>query len=169
MMPVIRITDATWDRLKRWAEPLEDSPEDAVRKVLEAAEEHLKYGQPQLKKQENRLNENSPRKSSRLRKGLKTPQQAYRRPILEAIYELGGRGTVDSVLKRVEEKMRGLLGEFDYEGTPLGGYIRWQNTAEWERFALVKEGLLKADSPRGIWELSDKGLAEIKKGIQEGR
>jgi len=41
-MPVIRITDTTWDRLKRWAVPLEDSPEDAVRKVLDAAEEHLK-------------------------------------------------------------------------------------------------------------------------------
>ena len=41
-MPVIRITDATWDRLKRWAIPLEDSPDDAIRKVLEAAEEHLR-------------------------------------------------------------------------------------------------------------------------------
>jgi len=165
MMPVIRITDATWDRLKRWAEPLEDSPEDAVRKVLAAAEEHLKCGQPRLAKQENRINENSPRKTSRLRKGLKTPQQAYRRPILEAIYELGGGGTVDSVLKRVGEKMKGLLGEFDYEGTPSGGYIRWQNTAEWERFNLVKDGLLKADSPRGIWELSDKGVEEIKRAV----
>ena len=42
-MPVIRITDSTWSRLQRWAVPLEDTPEDAVRKVLDAAEEHLKY------------------------------------------------------------------------------------------------------------------------------
>jgi hypothetical protein len=27
-MPVIRIDDATFDRLKRWAEPLEDTPAD---------------------------------------------------------------------------------------------------------------------------------------------
>ena len=44
-MPVIRITDATWDRLKRWAVPLDDSPDDAIRKVLNAAEEHLKCSQ----------------------------------------------------------------------------------------------------------------------------
>jgi len=50
-MPVIRITDATWGRLKRWAVPLDDSPDDAVRKVLDAAEEHLKC--PQTEKQIN--------------------------------------------------------------------------------------------------------------------
>jgi hypothetical protein len=44
-MPVIRITDATWDRLKRWAVPLDDTPDDAVRKVLDVAEEHLRYPQ----------------------------------------------------------------------------------------------------------------------------
>ena len=27
---------------------------------------------------------------------------------------------------------------------------------------MVKEGLLKADSPRGVWEISDKGRAALK-------
>jgi hypothetical protein len=163
MMPVIRITDATWDRLKRWAEPLEDSPEDAARKVLEAAEEKLKCSQPWLPKQKNKVIEKSPPKSSRLRKGMKTPQQAYRSPILEAIYELGGKGSMDSVLKHVEEKMRNLLGDVDYQNLASGGDIRWRNTAQWERLVLVKDGLLKDDSPQGIWELSDKGIEEIGK------
>lgn len=44
-MPVIRITETTWDRLKRWAIPLDDTPDDALRKVLEAAEEHLRCPQ----------------------------------------------------------------------------------------------------------------------------
>jgi hypothetical protein len=39
-MPVIRVSDATWARLKKWAEPLEDSPDDAIGRVLDLAERH---------------------------------------------------------------------------------------------------------------------------------
>ena len=34
-MPVIRISDATWGRLKEWAEPFVDSPDDVIRKLLD--------------------------------------------------------------------------------------------------------------------------------------
>lgn len=37
-MPVIRISNETMQRLKTWAEPLKDSAESTVRKVLDAAE-----------------------------------------------------------------------------------------------------------------------------------
>ncbi|MBA7602975.1 hypothetical protein ES703_10072 [subsurface metagenome] len=158
-MPVIRITDATWDRLKRWAIPLEDSPEDAVRKVLAAAEEHLKCHQ--ITGRKHRVETLTPPKGKKLRKGLKTPQQAYRRPILEALYELGGSASVDNVLEVVEKKMKSLLTAVDYEKLPSSADIRWRNTAQWERFILVKEGLLKPESPQGVWELSDKGVQEV--------
>ena len=39
-MPVIRIKPETYDRLKHWAIPLEDTPNDAIERVLDAAEEH---------------------------------------------------------------------------------------------------------------------------------
>ena len=161
-MPVIRITDATWDRLKRWAIPLEDSPEDAVRKVLEAAEEHLKCRQTTSRS--HRAETPTPPKGKKLQKGQKTPQQAYRRPILEALHELGGSASVVDVLRLVEGKMKPLLIEVDYQKLPSGVDIRWRNTAMWERFNLVKEGLLKSESPDGIWELSDKGAEDIGKG-----
>jgi restriction system protein len=35
--------------------------------------------------------------------------------------------------------------------------IRWKNRVMWRRYVLVKQGLLKADSPRGIWELTKEG------------
>ena len=159
-MPVIRITDATWDRLKRWAIPLEDSPEDALRKVLEAAEEHLKCRQTAGGGHRHRSITVLKRK--KLRKGLKTPQQAYRQPILEALSELGGSAYVGDVLQMVEKKMKPVLNEIDYQKLPSGVDIRWHNTAMWERFKLVKEGLLKSESPNGIWELSDKGLQELR-------
>ena len=161
-MPVIRITDATWDRLKRWAIPLEDSPEDAVRKVLDVAEENLKYRQATGRGQ--RTETTTPQKGKKLRKGLKTPEQAYRRPILEALYELGGSASVVDVLKAVEGKMKPLLIEVDYQKVPSGGDIRWRNTACFVRFKLVTDGLLKSGSPKGVWELSDKGVQELEKG-----
>lgn len=59
--------------------------------------------------------------------------------------------------------MRPLLNEFDYQKQSLGADTRWHNTAQWARFKLVKEGLLKSksDSPHGVWELSDKGTGEV--------
>ena len=39
---------------------------------------------------------------------------------------------------------------------------RWRNAAQWARNSMVNEGLLKNDSPHGIWEISDKGRAMLK-------
>lgn len=105
----------------------------------------------------------SPRKSrrthkGRLQRGLRTPEEAFRKPILEALVELGGRAPVEKVLERVESKMAGILNQYDRE--PLPSYphsVRWKNTAQWCRNTLVREGLMKSDSPRGIWEISDAG------------
>lgn len=41
MVPVVRIGDVQWERLKRWAVPLEDTPDTALRRALDAAEAHL--------------------------------------------------------------------------------------------------------------------------------
>ena len=65
------------------------------------------------------------------------------------------------MLKAVERKMKPLLNEVDYQKLPSGVDIRWRNTAMWERFNLVKEGLLKSGSPDRIWELSDKGVQKV--------
>lgn len=168
-MPVIRITDVTWDRLKRWAVPLEDSPEDAVRKVLDAAEEHLKCSQT-TKDVENDHHKESLKdhktQLGKLAKGKRTPQKAYRRPILEALSELGGSAPAGDVLKLVEQQMKTTLIGVDYERLASGIDIRWHNAAMWERFDLVKDGLMKSGSPSGIWEISDDGkMALMKKDV----
>ena len=165
-MPVIRITDATWDRLKRWAVPLEDSPEDAVRKVLNAAEEHLKCSQSKLP---NSVIDKVPWKRDRrakLPRGLRTPQEAYRRPILEAVSELGGSAHVAEVLKVVEQKMKPLLSDVDYQMLPSGGSIRWENTANFARYNLVQEGLLAShsESGRGVWRITGQGRQWLEMG-----
>jgi len=98
------------------------------------------------------------RNLGRLEHGLRTPESEYYRPILQVLAEMGGSGQVAEVLDGVGEVMKPILREVDYE--PLasqGGAPRWRNAAQWARNSMVKEGLLKGDSPHGVWEISEKG------------
>jgi restriction system protein len=102
------------------------------------------------------------RNLGKLRKGVRTPESAYYRPILTVLARMGGSGKVADVLKQVEERMRPVLKDVDYE--PLASSPdnpRWRNAAQWARNSMIKEGLLKADSPRGVWELTDAGRRAI--------
>lgn len=97
-------------------------------------------------------------RAQRLQHGLKTPEEAYRQPILQALVEMGGTGETGAVLDRVFELMKSRLNEFDLAPMPSDERTpRWRNTAQWCRHTLCEEGLLKSDSPRGVWEISDKG------------
>jgi restriction endonuclease Mrr len=94
----------------------------------------------------------------RLKKGLRTPEEQFVIPILEAIIELGGKAEMRDVLELVHSKMKGILNSYDYEPLPSNPkQKRWENTAQWSRNTMVNEGLLAKDSPRGIWEITDKG------------
>jgi len=105
------------------------------------------------------------RKLGKLPRGWRTPEEAFRRPILEALIELGGRAPMGDVLHMVEEKMKGVLNPYDLQPLPSNPRtIRWQNTAQWCRHTLVREGLLKSDSPWGVWEISEQGRQALRKG-----
>lgn len=99
--------------------------------------------------------------TKRLERGLRTPQESYRRPILEALAELGGSATVGEVLDRVYEKVKDRLTEYDRQPLPSSGDVRWRNATMWCRCDMVKEGLLATESPRGIWEITQAGRAEL--------
>jgi hypothetical protein len=99
--------------------------------------------------------EKLPGQSGKSHGGKKTPNYTYRQPILAALDRLGGRASANDVLKIVEEMVRPVLNEFDLQRLPSGTDVRWHNAAQWVRLSLVKEGLLKSNSPHGIWELSD--------------
>lgn len=105
----------------------------------------------------------SRRRRDRLSRGLRMPEHAFRRPILEALVELGGRASVKDVLDLVGQKMEHKLNKHDYGRLPTGE-IRWRNTAKWCCYEMIREGLLKDDSPRGIWEISDKGRQALETG-----
>jgi restriction system protein len=140
-LPTIRIDNEVWNALKRRAEPFEDTPNTVLRRLL------------RLDKQQ--------RASKRLPTGERTPQSAYRIPILEVIEELGGSARANKVLAKVGRRMRASFRSSDQQRIS-SGLPRWKNAAMWERKAMVDDGLLSAESPRGIWELTLKGKESLR-------
>ena len=43
------------------------------------------------------------------------------------------------------------LNTYDLDTFADGKTIRWRNTAQWARNTLREEGLIRDDTPRGIW------------------
>jgi hypothetical protein len=110
-----------------------------------------------------------PSATDRLAKGLRTPETAFILPILRALEELGGAATMQAVLEKVGAAMKGQLKDVDFQ--PLKsdpGRPRWNNTAQWARNTMVETGLLKKNSPRGIWEITAAGRERLRKGGAEG-
>jgi hypothetical protein len=146
MMPVIRISEKTWERMKKYARPLEDSPDDVIGLALDALDER---GPPAP------LKEADP-KPKGARRGNKLPQKEFRVPLLETLRDLGGKSAVKIIRERIEPKIAARLSEADYAPVSSGD-PRWWNAVCWQRHDLVKDGLLKNDSERGVWELSERG------------
>ncbi len=133
--------------------------------ALEKFREKVKHLQNEWQTNFSSLSVKSTKKrkiKSKLKRGLRTPEDAFRIPILEALIELGDSAAMSEVLELVEKKMKDKLNEYDYQILPSNNTIRWKNTAQWCRNTMVQEGLLKSDSPRGIWEITEKGVEYLK-------
>jgi len=128
-------------------------PPDTV-EVPQFQQEQIHVGLP--KTRQNAL--------KRLPRGEGTSQLAYRQPILQALVEMGGSGHMSDVLTRVEQIMRSRLKQVDYQPLPSDGTLRWSKSAQFARNRMAREGLLKSDSPRGVWEISETGQQSITKG-----
>ena len=97
------------------------------------------------------------------KKGEITPHTAFYRAILESLVELGGSAKTKVVLDRVGEKMKDILKPLDYAVLPSDGKsIRWRNSAQWARNAMVNEDGRMTKTKSGIWEISEKGRKWLK-------
>ena len=96
-------------------------------------------------------------KGSRKRKekAPRTSQEVLREYLLTALRELGGSAKCSEVIDKMRDMLAGQLLPGDLMKRKTGEII-WENNAHWERNALVKEGILKKNSPRGIWELAEQ-------------
>lgn len=93
-------------------------------------------------------------KSNR-KSGKKTTSRAVlREHIIKSLHVLGGSAHITDVLDQMGKDLEGKLLPGDLEKRKTGDVV-WRNNSCWERFRMVTDGILKANSPKGIWELSE--------------
>lgn len=139
----LELTDPTFSRLQRLAVPLVDTIETVIVRLADYWDNG--HGKP------------VPPTGDELEEADQLPQKAFRVPLIEALYELGGRAKSHQVVDLVGRKVAPLLGPADRKLRP-DGKLKWENLVHWNRFNLVKEGLFKKDSGHDVWELSDEGI-----------
>ena len=110
----------------------------------------------------------SPPTTEDYERGTGTPQRFFRPLILKALAEMGGQGRANEVLERVFRMAEPYLTPEDRERL-RSGEVRWRRKANWERFVMVRDGLLRSDSPHGIWALSEAGWREANALLSRSR
>ena len=139
-MPVIRISEALFKEVQKYAEPLVDDFESTLWKLLRLGSSTTK----------------ARRRTSSVSRGEMTPVREFWRPTLEALVESGGRAERTEVHKAVEKKMTGRLKQSDLARN-RDGTIKWSKHLDYQRLAMVHEGLLQRNSARGVWEITENG------------
>ena len=158
-MPVIRISAKTLERLKEWAEPLTDTAESALVKVLDAAKHESSPAANQGTREPDR-------RATRPDRGDRLSLEELRQPLMETIYEMGGSVRAGALRPVLRERLSCRLAAADLK--PLSsGEERWWNAARWERHQLVEQGLLRSDSERGTWELSETGASLVETWLEQ--
>ncbi len=149
MQPMIEIDEDVLEMLKAKAEPLVDTPSTVLRRVL-GVEPDSDF----VANIERRVT------PTRAPYGSILPESEYEIPILRYLDEHDGRAPSRDVVRAVGEELGDRLTELDKQ--PLkAGDIRWENRAAFTRLRLVERGELKDDSPRGTWEISQKGRERL--------
>ncbi len=81
--------------------------------------------------------------------------------MLQALVEFGGTARRDAVVELVGKKMQGVLTPDDHELLPSGIEVRWKNRVAWQRENMKRRGLIRGNSPQGVWEITEAGRQEL--------
>lgn len=154
MMPTIRVDQDVFEGLQKLAEAFVDTPNTVIQKLL------VEKGviDDSIDKAV------STNKQNRAKRGNLTPQYVYEEWLLKTLWtKFNGKAQKSEVTKETIKAMEGILKEVDFERVTTGE-PRAENTIAWARNALKERGLISSDSPRGIWELTQKGIENASQG-----
>ncbi len=143
-MPTITVDSEVFAALQKKATPLVDTANDVLRRLLEL----------EIRVRSDQRSTSARVMTNTATVGGFTPQGEYRKPILQILVEIGGRGRTGDILDRLPSKM--LLTKGDHEDTS-SGKIRYRHHGEWERLKMRQEGLISSASRHGIWEITEEG------------
>lgn len=168
----IEIDDDVFAALQGHAEPLVDTPNDVLRRLLSLDDE--RDGQAR-QRQSTRASEGSgshpaqigstvgpERERARRGAGELLPLEQYCGPILQALAEAGGELRSREIPAKVAPYVESLLYDADRE---LNGEGRpaWHGRIGWAGTLCRKDGHLDKDAPRGTWRLTAAGHIEAAK------
>ena len=126
---------AVRDEMNNKLKELEDGLEEALQTL------RFKIRRPKIIRR--RIHPNGPR----------TERAVLRKEIVRALEVLGGAGSPMQVIAEIDKRLAGKLFPCDMvicsDGKPA-----WHGNTRDERTKMVKEGILKSNSPLGIWELT---------------
>lgn len=178
MCPNISIDDDVFDELKKNAEPLVDTPNTVLRRILglaspvntsdgtgvlgidEIAMTSLPTVQAGSEVRRGRGSRPKVGRKPRAKAGSILADDQYEIPLLEIIAEHGGRAATREVLDELGTRLGERLTAVDREMLASGD-IRWRNRAQFVRLRLVQRGDMVKDSPRGIWEITAQGQRRL--------
>jgi hypothetical protein len=154
-VPSIQIDDEVWAKLQAAAEPLVDTPNTVLRRELGLDRER---GLPDLT---SGLAAEAPhQRAARAPVGSLLPESAYELPIMRALADRGGSAPAREIVSAVGDMVAQRLTPLDRAPLPNGGR-RWESRVQFARLRMKERSLIKSGSPRGLWELSDAGAAEL--------
>jgi Mrr N-terminal domain len=150
-MQEIKVDSDVFARLQALATPFLDTPNDVLRRVLgiDLAEKGvnppLAHDDPWTGDHHGAVDSTDA-----------IPRKEYRPHILDILRHAGGAQHVSLVLDELERRMKSRSTDADYRILSKDE-VKWRNAARWERAVMVRDGLIKRDSRRGIWELTEHG------------
>ncbi len=150
MAPAIRIDDQVYAWLQERAKPFEDTPNSVLRRIagLDASDSSSGLGK---RRTFSRDDDDAG--------AQKTPQHAYREPLLKILKKHGGQASRTQVLRELESILNKNLTVHDRKKIKTGA-VRWERTAEWEVRLMREEQLIQPveNTARGVWTLTPKGM-----------
>jgi prefoldin subunit 5 len=132
----------------------EVSLDEEVGEALETLRGELESLQAEIQNQVPASDQDAKPRCKRTRSNSpRTDKQVLREFLLKSLKAHGGRASIHDALKWMQEHLqsRFLPGDLEIRSS---GEVVWENNTCWERYSLVQEGILKNDSPRGVWELN---------------
>ncbi len=150
MAPAIRIDDQVYAWLQEQAKPFADTPNSVLRRIagLDASD-----GSSGLGKKRTFFSKDEDAGAQ------KTPQHAYRAPLLKILKKHRGQASRTQVLRELESILGQSLTAHDRKKIKTGA-VRWERTAEWEVRLMREEQLIQPveNTARGVWALTSKGM-----------
>lgn len=143
-MQDIELSDHIYQRLLLHAESFNDTPESVIERLLDAVEKTPNLQTEKLKR------------ASRPADGDLLPESEYWLPILEILEEHGGKAKGRDVISTLEGRIGSRLTERDRDVLKMGE-VRWMNRARFARLRMKELGLVSDESPRGVWEITERG------------